>query len=158
MDLQSIRNQITGELDGAGIQYKIKPHTSPVFTSEDAARERGVTLKQIVKTMILRDKHGRIVVALLPGDHRLHIKRINRLLGGNFQLMSPEEVESTMGLVVGAISPVGLISRGWEMVADPDVFVNEWVDISSGDPSAGIELRSTDLRTFLRCRVDAISR
>jgi Cys-tRNA(Pro)/Cys-tRNA(Cys) deacylase len=158
MDVQSIRDQIISALEEGGIPYRNKPHASPVFTSEDAARERGVALKQIVKTMILRDKNGHIVVALLPGDRRLHIKKINRLLGSNFQLMSPEEVQSATGCVVGAISPVGLISQGWEMVADPGIFLNEWVDISSGDPSAGIELRSSDLRKLLNCRIDPISR
>ena len=158
MDVQSIRNKIMEKLAEAGIQYKIKPHTSPVFTSEDAARERGVALKQIVKTMILREKEGRIVVALLPGDKRLHIKTINRLLRGSFQLMSPEEVQNATGFVVGAISPVGLVSQGWEMVADTAVFENEWVDISSGDPAAGIELRSADLLKLIKCRVENISR
>jgi Cys-tRNA(Pro) deacylase len=158
MDVQSIRNQIVVALEKAGIPYRIKLHTSAVFTSEDAARERGVALKQIVKTMLLSDKARRIVVALLPGDRRMHIKKINRLLKGDFQLMSPEDVQSATGFVVGAISPVGLVTHGWEMVADPNIFSNEWVDISSGDPSAGIELRSVDLRELLHCRIEDISR
>jgi len=158
VDVQSIRNQIITALEEGGITYKNKPHSSPVFTSEDAARERGVALRQIVKTMILSDKDGRIVAALLTGDRRLHIKRINRLLGGSFQLMSPDAVQRATGFVVGAISPVGLISQGWQMVADPDIFLNEWVDISSGDPAAGIELRSADLLKLLKCRVEPISR
>ena len=158
MDVESIRNQVVTALEKAGIPYRMKPHTSVVFTAEDAARERGVALKQIVKTMLLSDREGRIVVALLPGDRRTHLKKINRLLKGDFQLMSPDDVQSATGFVVGAISPVGLVSHGWEMVADPNIFSNEWVDISSGDPSAGIELRSADLRQLLRCRIEDISR
>lgn len=158
MDAPSLRNQITDILEKAGIQYTIKPHSMPVFTSEDAARERKVALNQIVKTMILHNRAGRVVVALLPGDRRLHIKRIDRMMGGGFQLMAPEKIETITGFLVGAISPVGLMSRGWEMVADPGILENDLVDISSGDASAGIEVQAVDLIRLLNCRIENITR
>ncbi|MBW2147956.1 MAG: YbaK/EbsC family protein [Deltaproteobacteria bacterium] len=158
MEIKDIRDRVSEVLAGVGIDYKMKPHKRPVYTSVDAARERGVALEQIVKTMILADKSGRCVVALLPGDRRLNIKKIGRLLGGKFQLMSADEVRKATGFVVGAISPVGLIPHGWEIVADTAVFENEWVDISSGDPAAGIELRSADILKLIKCRVEDISR
>lgn len=158
VDIKDIRNRVAEALAGAGIDYRMKPHKRPVYTSENAARERGVALEQIVKTMILADKSGCCIVALLPGDRRLNIKKISKLLRGKFQLMSADEVRKATGFVVGAISPVGLISKGWEMVADTAVFDNEWVDISSGDPAAGIELRSADLLKLIKCRVEDISR
>ena len=39
-----MNTEITEKLDELQIEYKIKPHKKPVYTSEDAARERGVRL------------------------------------------------------------------------------------------------------------------
>ncbi|MBW1973661.1 MAG: YbaK/EbsC family protein, partial [Deltaproteobacteria bacterium] len=99
---------VTNYLDRMNISYKIKMHTKPVFTSEDAAKERGVKLSQIVKTMILKNKKNEMVVAVLPGNKRLDIKKLKKISGyKNLQLMDKESIEKEMGLTVGAVAPIG---------------------------------------------------
>jgi prolyl-tRNA editing enzyme YbaK/EbsC (Cys-tRNA(Pro) deacylase) len=48
-----MKTWVMEKLEELRIPYKIKPHRKPVYTSEEAAQERGVKLSQIVKTMIL---------------------------------------------------------------------------------------------------------
>ena len=70
-----MNTKVTEYLDRLKIPYKIKHHAQSVFTSEDAARERGVRLSQIIKTMLLIDqKHG--VVAVLPAHKKLDLKKL----------------------------------------------------------------------------------
>jgi len=133
------------------IPFRIKHHSKPVFTSEEAAQERGVRLSQIIKTMLLENKEGEIIVALLPGHKRLDRRKLKRVSGNkDLQFLDKESIERKMGFTVGAISPIGSILKGLPMFVDPSVFDEEVVDISSSDPKAGLELCGDDLRGLLK--------
>jgi prolyl-tRNA editing enzyme YbaK/EbsC (Cys-tRNA(Pro) deacylase) len=142
---------VTERLESLEIQYTVKPHARAVFTSEDAAVERGVRLAQIVKTMLLVDPQGNVVVAVLPGDKKLDVKKVKKLTGlKDLRFMDNESIERRLGLVTGAIAPVGELFGGCPMFVDPAVFAEAVVDISSGDPRAGLELNREDLRRLLK--------
>jgi Cys-tRNA(Pro) deacylase len=142
-----VKTCVTDFLDTLNIPYQVKFHERPVFTSEDAARERGVRLSQIVKTMLLVGREDTIVVAVVPGHKRLDLKKLKKLSGHKgLQFMDKEVIEKKMGLVVGAMAP---IVEGFPVFVDRSVFDQEVVDISSGDPKAGLELRREDLRRLL---------
>ena len=143
--------QLIAFLEKEAIFFKLKFHENPVYTSEDAARERGVRLSQIVKTMILKSSDGGAFVAVLPGDKRLNLQSVKKLIGKkDLSLMAPEAVAATFGLTVGAIAPIGNALAELQTYIDPSVFTEEFVDISSGHPEAGIELKSSDLKRLLR--------
>jgi Cys-tRNA(Pro)/Cys-tRNA(Cys) deacylase len=141
---------ITEYLDELDVPYKIKHHAKPVFTSEEAAKERGVRVSQIIKTMLLMDR-DEVVVAVLPAHKKLDVKKLKKLSGHkNLQFMDRESIEKKTGLVVGAIAPVGKILESLARFVDPSVFEEEFVDISSGDPTAGLELSRSDLKQLLK--------
>jgi Cys-tRNA(Pro) deacylase len=145
----SLKTQLTDFLDEQKIPYRVKYHSKPVFTSEDAAIERGVRLSQIVKTMLLADGND-ILVAVLPSHKRLDVKKLKKLSGHkNLQFMDKESIERRAGLIVGAVAPIGRVLEGIPLFVDPSVFDEEFLDISSGDPNAGLELHRDDLRFLL---------
>ena len=145
----SFKTQLTDFLDEQKIPYRVKYHSKPVFTSEDAAIERGVRLSQIVKTMLLADGNG-ILVAVLPSHKRLDVKKLKKLSGHkNLQFMDKESIERRTGLIVGSVAPIGRVLEGIPLFVDPSVFDEEFLDISSGDPNAGLELHRDDLRFLL---------
>lgn len=151
-----MKTAITEKLEAREIPYTVKPHRRPVFTSEDAAAERGVHLSQIIKTMLLGNERGEVVVAVLPGDKRLDVKKLKRLTGSkDLRFMDGTAVQERFGFVVGAIAPVSDILAGLPLFVDPGVYEEEFVDISSGDPCAGLELRSADLKKLLEDAVVA---
>ncbi len=146
-----MKTPITEKLDSLQIEYKLKPHSQPVYTSEDAARERGVRLSQIVKTMLLMDRNDNIVVSVLPGDRKLNLKKLKKLLRvKDIKFVDRKTVEERLGLVAGAIAPIADLFDGVQIVVDPAVFKEAVVDISSGDPRAGVELTSKNLRFLLK--------
>jgi prolyl-tRNA editing enzyme YbaK/EbsC (Cys-tRNA(Pro) deacylase) len=61
-----------------------------------------------------------------------------------------ETVAQRLALVAGAIAPVSDFFKGRPILIDPSVFDEDVVDISSGDPCAGIELTSENLRKILK--------
>ena len=140
-------------LQARGIAFELKPHQRPALTCEAAAAERGVRLSQIVKCMVAQTDGGDLVALLLPGDRKLKSSKARKWLGaGKVELLPPERLERDHGLIVGAISPVDLLGQA-TIVMDPSVLDEEFVDISSGDPLAGVELASADLRDVLQAHV-----
>src|SRR5919197_1307470 len=130
---------VTQFLKEKGIPYKVKPHSNPVFASEDAARERGIRLSQIVKCLVGTDPKGRLFVIMIPGDKILKIKRVRSLAGGiKIDLVEPQKLAEKYGVIVGAISPTQFVGMA-TLYMDDSIFREEDVDISSGDPSAGVE-------------------
>jgi Cys-tRNA(Pro)/Cys-tRNA(Cys) deacylase len=144
-------------LRSRGIAYTLKPHQRPALTCELAAQERGVRLSQIVKCMIGETEQQVLVAMLLPGDRKLKSSKARKWLKvKSLQLVPPEALRTEYDLIVGAISPVDLIGRA-TILMDPAVLDEEVVDISSGDPLAGLELPSKDLRDLLDAQVTELT-
>lgn len=90
-----MNTQIMAILERRHVKYRIKRHKKPVFTSMDAARERGVEPSQIVKTMLLTSSEGKIILAVVPGNRRLNINAIkNQVDQKDLRLMNREGIES----------------------------------------------------------------
>ena len=149
-ETKELHTRVTHYLDERNVPYKIKFHSRPVFTSEEAAVERGVRLSQVIKTMLLTDGKE-ILIVVLPSDRKLETKKIKKLTGHkNLQFMDKESIEQKMGLTVGAVAPVGCGFDELRMFVDPSVFEEEFLDISSGDPRAGLELHRENLKDLLK--------
>jgi Cys-tRNA(Pro)/Cys-tRNA(Cys) deacylase len=144
-----MKTKVTDYLDQLKVPYELKQHTKPVFTSEEAAKERRVSLPQIVKTMLLMEQDS-VVVAVLPAHKKLDLKKLKKLSGyKNLQFIDKESIERRTSLVVGAIAPVGHMLKGMAIFVDPCIFREEFLDISSGDPRAGLELHRDVLKKVL---------
>ncbi len=140
-----IQTPVTEALEAAGIAYTLRPHSRPVFTTEEAAKERGVRTSQIVKVMLAADGQGRLIAVLIPGHRRLDLKRLRQFLGDPaVRLLPAEQITARIGLTVGAVSPVG-IHRWAQVLVDEGIFEEELVAISAGVPEAGVLLRAQDL-------------
>ena len=154
-----MNTKVTDFLDSANVSYEIKPHTKAVYTCEDAARERNVRLTKILKCMLGQDDQQNIYVMLIPGDKILKIKRVRQVANGRrIELLHPDRISNFLGLTVGAISPIQLIGLAKQFFIDNNVFREEYVDISSGEPDSGIEIRSGTLTAILKAvKCDIVS-
>jgi Cys-tRNA(Pro) deacylase len=151
-----VNTPVTDYLDDHGIAFQLKEHQQSALTCESAAVERGVRVSQIVKCMVGETDRGELAVMLLPGDRRLKSSKARKWLkAGRLDLIPPDRLAAEHGLVVGAISPIQLLGKA-QILMDPSVLDEELVDISSGDPMAGIELPSTVLRDLLKAEVVSI--
>ena len=139
-----IQTRVTELLDEAGIPYEVRLHSRPVFTVDEAAEERGVHPRQIVKVMVVRPEKGGLVAVLIPGDRRLDLKKLRKSLDvKRIRLATSEEILSATGNPVGAISPIGLDEMA--LFVDRRIAEEQQVAMSSSTPDAGILLASADL-------------
>ena len=104
---------------------------------------------QIVKTMVLADRDGQPVLALVPGDQRLDVKAVARVVGRPLKIMPLHRIPQATGFEVGAVAPFGLPGGPHPVVADRAIFRHPSVDISSGRHDLGLRLSSADLLALL---------
>ena len=151
---------ITELLDAHGVPYRLLPHSAPVFTVAAAARQRGVVREEMVKSLLLRDKDRRYVLACVAGDARLDTRALRAQLPaewGRLRFARPEEIEAVTGCVMGAVSPLGL-PGDVPVIFDRAIAGCARENISSGDPLAGLELDPADLIRLARARLADIAK
>lgn len=129
------------------IPHRILPHDRPVFTVEDAVAARGVDAREMVKSILLREKSGsRYVMACVAGPDRLVPQKVRAQLDGwkRLTFASAEEITEVTGYIKGAVAPLCLPDE-IPVFFDRSLAACDKVNISSGDPCSGLELAITDL-------------
>jgi prolyl-tRNA editing enzyme YbaK/EbsC (Cys-tRNA(Pro) deacylase) len=136
------------------------PHTEPVFTVETAAAQRGVVLEEMVKSILLRDKNRRYVMACLRGPDRLDPQAVRAYLPAGWKRLTfanAAEIEAVTGSVQGAVAPLCL-PADVPIIFDEAIATYAKVNISSGDPLAGLELATEDLVRLSGARYGQIAK
>ncbi len=140
-------DRICQQLDELHIWYKRFTHP-PVFTSEEAAKVRGVPLESGVKAMVLKTARRVFVLALVPAHFRVDLKQIQKLEGARLKLAKPVEVLEQTGCAIGSVPPFGF-EKPIKTYCDKRVFENQTVNFNIGDHSQSITMSGADLRTVL---------
>jgi prolyl-tRNA editing enzyme YbaK/EbsC (Cys-tRNA(Pro) deacylase) len=146
-------------LNAHQIAYRWLRHSQPVFTVEEAARQRGVVLQEMVKSILLRDRDGRYVMACVPGSARVNLNAVRAQLPPDWKRLtfaSAEEILAVTGCVQGAVAPLGL-PETVPVIFDEAIARCHQVNISSGDPHAGLELPAADLIRLAGARLAPIA-
>lgn len=154
-----LQTKITRLLDAHNVAYRVLPHSEPVFTVEAAARQRGVVKEAMVKSILLRDRNGRYVMACVTGHARVDPKAVRAQLPEEWKRLrfaTAEEILAVTGCVQGAVTPLGL-PQDVSVIFDEGIARQEMVTISSGDVMAGLELRSKDLISVAGARLAPIA-
>jgi len=144
--MAKIKTHAIRALDEMGVPYEVLEQSHGARNVEEAAVERGVPVRQVVKTLLTRrpDKHH--VIALVRGDQRLSLKKLARLVGVKALEMAPEaDVPRITGYRIGAVSPLGLRRSDLPIYVDHHILEEPRVSISSGRHDTGLELTSEDL-------------
>jgi prolyl-tRNA editing enzyme YbaK/EbsC (Cys-tRNA(Pro) deacylase) len=115
---------------------------------------RGVTPRQIVKSMVVKDGTGEYHVVLVPGDRVISWPKLRGVLGVNKAAMpSAEEAKAVTGFARGTITPFGTATP-LDVVADALVEPGP-ITVGGGAHSVAIYLDGDDLLAhFGATRVD----
>ncbi len=111
--------------------------TPGATTIEGLAEFLGIDPAATAKAMpIVVD--GKVVLALVRGDHRLHELKTEKALGQSFRAAEPAEIRSTFGADPGSIGPVGVSVR---VIADESLRDGQFV---GGANRTGWHLRGVE--------------
>jgi Cys-tRNA(Pro) deacylase len=153
-----IRTHATRILDDEGVPYEVLEQAHRAMNVEQAAAERGVAIRQIVKTLLILGPDRKHIVVLVRGDRRLSLKKLARVEGVKQLKMAPaSDVPRITGYQVGAVAPLGLRRRDVPTYIDQSILEEPRVSISAGRHDAGLELDTDDLIKVVGGRVEDVT-
>ncbi len=144
-------------LDENGVEYTVHEH-DPVYTSEQAAKVRGVELKTGVKALVLKTSNGEFILALVAADRKIDLERLAKIVGvKKLKLASPNEVLEKTGCEVGSVHPFGNL-YGLQTYLDRSVLENKWVNFNAGLHTVSIHMRSEDMLRLIKPKLGDFSK
>jgi len=154
-----ITNNVTRMLDAKKITYTAHDLPHEKIGAVEAAEIIGVPAGMVYKTIVaVRPKGGKPVLALVPGDSELDLKALASALGEKkMTLASHAEAEKLTGLQTGGISPLALINKGFQVVADASFTQHAQVVISGGQRGINIQLAPGDVVRLVNARVAEVA-
>jgi len=117
--MNQVLEEILATLKKNKIEYQLFEH-EPVFTSSQAAKVRNLPLSLGVKSLIFM-ADGKPVMIVVPGDRKVAVHPFAKKFGiKDLRMATPEEVENTVGVKIGAVHPLGNLA-GIKVYADQNL-------------------------------------
>ena len=114
----------------------------------EAAEKMGVPPEQVFKTLVAAVDGKQLVVAILPVDQQLSLKKIAKAAKGKKAAMAdPAQVERTTGYVLGGVSPLGQ-KKALPTFIHHCAKALEQVYVSAGKRGLEIQLAPKDLQAL----------
>jgi len=129
-----------------GLDVEVREFPDGTRTAEDAARAIGVTVGQIVKSLIFR-LDGEVVVALVSGPNRLDEARLASAAdvpGAAVERVDAAAVRAATGFPIGGVPPFGH-PRPVATYIDEDLLAFDEVWAAAGTPRHVFALHPEDL-------------
>ncbi|MDZ5697720.1 YbaK/EbsC family protein [Chelativorans sp. M5D2P16] len=91
-----------------GLSIEIVRMGESTRTAEEAARQCGCTVDQIVKSLVFAgEASGRLYLFLVSGSRKLDLDKASRLAGERLVRADPRKVREETGFAIGGVSPLG---------------------------------------------------
>lgn len=146
-------------LEAKGIHYVAHYYSPQIHSAEEVAKAVGLPAGQVFKTLVVVSERGRPLLAIIPGDRELDLKKLAHVAQEKkLRMATHREAESLTGLLVGGISALALLHKGFPVYLD--THANEYAQIlvSAGQRGINLQLAVEDLIRVTRACTADISR
>jgi Ala-tRNA(Pro) deacylase len=156
----ALYTKLIGLLDERGARYRVIEH-APEGATEAVSALRGNTLPQAAKCIVvmvkLDKKTKRYVLAVVPGDRRVDLDALKRLVGGTYAgFATPEVAERLAGSVSGTILPLSF-DPALEPVVDPALLEHEEIFFNAARLDRSLALNTEDYLAVAQPRTETIA-
>jgi len=140
---------VSRALTAKGIPHREFQHPGSIYSLDQAAKERGQTPDQIIRSIVFRLGQGDFVLVLVAGPGQISWPELRAFLKqSRLTMANDDEVIEVTGYPPGAVSPFGLRSP-IHILADNGIFTPEEISIGSGIRGVTIIMKTSDLRMAL---------
>lgn len=135
---------VTDFLKRKKVEFEVLPQRKTAWKAKDIATSRERSIGSVVKCIVLTDGEH-YCCACVPGNRRIKIKKVQRALGTDrLEFVRERDLKKITGHRPGTTAPIGLKKR-MTVVFDRTLLNRAKVNISSGKPGFGVELRTAHL-------------
>ncbi len=123
--------KVRAAAEAAGLSIEVRRFPEGTKTAQDAADAIGVTLGQIVKSLVFA-VDGEVVLALVSGSNQLDEKKLALAAGGHkCARVDADIVRQATGFAIGGVPPFGH-STQLRVFVDPDLLQYDEVWAAAG--------------------------
>lgn len=113
------------------------------------AEKLGIDASEIYKTLVLKTSHQEYIVAVIPGDKELNLKKTASACGvKNCELIAEKDLQKITGYIRGGCSPIGM-KKKYNTYIDKSALSKGTFIISAGKRGNQFRLNPQDLSKFL---------
>ena len=135
----SIVNKVSAYLDKNNIHYQLLEH-APSHNSLSSATASNIPAAQLVKGVMLEDREGNKLMAILPATHKVSLISLNEKLNRQFHLMKEAAIfELFADCDHGAVPPLAE-AYSMEKVYDVCLMQQPYLYLEAGDHKSLIKL------------------
>ncbi|MDP4226228.1 MAG: Cys-tRNA(Pro) deacylase [Bacteroidota bacterium] len=146
-------------LDKLGITYEIVEYEVDEndLSAVHIAKEAGMSIEQVFKTLVVRGDKTGIYVACIPGGLELNLKEISRLTGNKkSELVHVKELLNLTGYIRGGCSPIGM-KKSYPTFLDGSALKFSSIFISAGQRGLQIKINPKDLQQITGAKIGIIA-
>ena len=135
-------------LDSLNIPYQLRTYEVDADehkSAVDVANAIGISPEKIYKTLVLKGQKDPYIVAVIPGNANLDLKKIAKTSGNkNCEMLPMKDLLAVTGYIRGGCSPIGMKKQFPTYVEELSI-LEETIVISAGKKGLQIMLRPDDL-------------
>jgi len=145
-------------LEQNGVPFEVVKYRHDEKGAEFAAKTIGFPLEQTVKTLVVDLGGKRFLIALMPGNKQLALKRLSKLFSVKRAAMADTPTAQRLtGYLVGGISPFG-INHPLPAAMDEGLLAFEKVMINAGQRGMMLVMAPKVIADVLSCTVSKLSK
>jgi Cys-tRNA(Pro)/Cys-tRNA(Cys) deacylase len=145
-------------LDKKKISFEVIRYLHEEKGARFASEATGFPLRQTIKTLVVDVGRKNYVLALMPGDRQLDLKKLARTWRVKRAAMADSETaERLTGYRIGGISPFGTRQK-MPAVLEESLLAQNRVVINAGQRGTLLKMTPADIVDALGCRVADIGR
>lgn len=147
-------------LDRLGISYEI--HTYDVDLNDlgaiHAAQAVGCDVKMVFKTLVARGDKTGIIMACIPGDASLDLKKLAAISGNKkAEMIHMKDLFALTGYVRGGCSPLGA-KKNYPVFIDESALSLPQISISAGKRGEQLWVNPNDLIAAVKAKTAALTK
>ncbi|MEO6061344.1 MAG: aminoacyl-tRNA deacylase [Thermoflexales bacterium] len=143
------RTKALDALAAAKVAHELREFEASEFTAEETARELGLSLAILFKTLVVRGERRGVMLALVSGERELSLRKLAQAAGDKrVEMVDVAELPRLTGYLKGGCSPLGIKvggRTGYPTFIDASAFSYERISISAGLRGVQVLLDPRDL-------------
>lgn len=147
-------------LDTAGIPHELREYEvdEQDVSAEHVAKTLGLSLETLYKTLVLKGNKDPYIVAVIPGNAHLDLKKIAKASGNkNCEMLLMKDLLSVTGYIRGGCSPIGMKKQFPTFIEEAAQLENH-ISVSAGKRGLQMVLNPLDLACIVHAHwADLIS-
>jgi len=134
-------------LDTAGINYELREYEvdEQDVSAEHVAESLGLSPETLYKTLVLKGNKDPYIVAVIPGNEQLDLKKIAKASGNkNCEMLPQKDLLSVTGYLRGGCSPIGM-KKQFPTFIEEAAQLETHISVSAGKRGLQMILNPMDL-------------